>query len=136
MQRIPSLFVAPSPLGGRGVFTAEEIPEGSIIELCPVIVLPPEQTSLLDQTVLYDYYFLWGESDEEYAIALGYGSLYNHSYKPNAEYQADFEGGHLHFYALQTIKAGDEITVNYNGSPEDEEEVWFMARRLEENEEK
>ena len=130
MQRIPSLYVAPSPLGGRGVFTAEVIPAGSVIEICPVIVLPKMQTALLDQTVLYDYYFLWGEREEEYAIALGYGSLYNHSYSPNAEYQADFDRNDLHFYALTAVAAGSELTVNYNGNPDDEGTVWFMARRL------
>lgn len=130
MQRIPSLYIAHSPLGGRGVFTAEDIPEGSILEICPVIVLPKAQTALLDQTVLYDYYFLWGEREEEYAVALGYGSLYNHSYEPNAEYRADFTDNNLHFYALLDVSAGSEITVNYNGEPDGEEEVWFMARRL------
>lgn len=130
MQRIPSLYVAPSPLGGRGVFTAEDIAAGSIVEICPVIVLPKAQTSLLDQTVLYDYYFLWGEQEDRYAIALGYGSLYNHSYAPNTEYRADFGNNDLHFYALQEIPVGSELTVNYNGDPNDEEAVWFMARRL------
>ena len=130
MQRIPSLYVAPSPLGGRGVFTAEDITSGSIIEICPVIVLPKAQTALLDQTVLYDYYFLWGKQEDEYAIALGYGSLYNHSYTPNAEYRADFERNDLHFYALTAVTAGSELTVNYNGNPDEERAVWFMARRL------
>ena len=131
MQRIASLFFAPSQLGGRGVFTAAPVPEGSVIEICPVIVIPGEQSELLDQTALYDYYFLWGPEEENRAIALGYGSLYNHSYAPNAEYRPDFERNELHFYAIRDIAAGKEITVNYNGAPESEDEIWFMARRLE-----
>jgi SET domain-containing protein len=127
MQRIPSLFVAESPLGGRGVFTAADVPEGALIEICPVIVLPGEQLSLIDQTVIYDYYFLWGEEDEHCAMALGYGSLYNHSFQPNARYEADFEGLTLHFFAIRAIKAGEEIVVNYNGDPEDKEAIWFEA---------
>lgn len=130
MQRIPSLYFAPSELGGRGVFTAAEVPEGALLEICPVIVMPKAHLRHLDQTGLYDYYFLWGEEGESCAIALGYGSLYNHSYQPNAVYLPDFGGVALHYYALRTLQAGEEITVNYNGHPSDEGEVWFMARRL------
>ncbi|WP_246141693.1 SET domain-containing protein [Phaeodactylibacter luteus] len=129
LQRLESVFYAPSPLGGRGVFTAAPIPEGAIIEICPVIVMPREHLKYLDETGLYDYYFLWGEEDEECAVALGYGSLYNHSYEPNAMYLPDFMGSTLLFTALKDIEAGTEITVNYNGDPEDDEEVWFMAGR-------
>ena len=128
MQRVQSLFVAYSPIGGRGVFTAASIREGSLIEICPVIVLPGAQIPLIDKTALYDYYFLWGADEEECAIAMGYGSLYNHAFRPNAIYEADFEGRTLNFYAIKTIEAGEEITVNYNGDPELKDEVWFPAR--------
>jgi len=130
MQRIPSLFFAPSPLGGRGVFTAEGVAVGSVLELCPVIVLSGNNRAWLDHSELYDYYFLWGESNQQYAIALGYGSLYNHSFQPNAEYRADFERQELHFYAIRKIEAGAEITVNYNGEPDNDDKLWFPARRL------
>jgi SET domain-containing protein len=47
--------------------------------------------------------------------SLGYGSLYNHSYRPNARY--DDEGGQAKvFRTLRDIAAGEEITVNYKGS--------------------
>ncbi|MCO6476701.1 MAG: SET domain-containing protein-lysine N-methyltransferase [Phaeodactylibacter sp.] len=130
MQRIPSLFIAHSPLGGRGVFTAALIPEGALLEVCPAIIMPGEQREFIDQTALYDYYFIWGENDEQCAIALGYGSLYNHSFEPNAEYRADFESLTLDFYALRDIGAGEEITVNYNGDPDNRDELWFNARKL------
>ncbi|HNE48113.1 MAG TPA: SET domain-containing protein-lysine N-methyltransferase, partial [Saprospiraceae bacterium] len=59
------------------------------------------------------------------AIALGYGSLYNHSYNPNARYEVDFDEEVIRFYTLSTIKAGGEITVNYNGDWQDQNPVWF-----------
>lgn len=126
MQRIPSLFFTESPLGGRGVFTAAAIPQGALIEICPVVVIPGGQLPLIDQTVIYNYYFLWGEEDEHCAMALGYGSLYNHSFEPNARYDADFEGLTFHFFALRDIEAGEEIVVNYNGDPEDKDAIWFQ----------
>ena len=60
------------------------------IELCPVVVIPPHEIETIDKTVIYNYYFLW--QNNQAAIALGYGSLYNHSYDPNAEYIMDYEG--------------------------------------------
>jgi hypothetical protein len=124
-QRIPSLFIAESELGGRGVFTAEPLEAGSLIEVCPVIVLPEKDLPAIHGSGLHDYYFLWEEDQKKCAIALGYGSLYNHSYQPNARYDADYEGRTLDFYTLEDIEAGSEITVNYNGEPEVQTPVWF-----------
>ncbi|MEL6635246.1 MAG: SET domain-containing protein [Bacteroidota bacterium] len=124
-QRIPHLYVAPSPLGGRGVFTAKRIPKGSIIEVCPVLVLPPGQLPHIDQTELFNYYFEWAENSKSGALALGYGSLYNHSYAPNAHYRADMVMDTIDFYALRAIPAGNEIFVNYNGTPKDDAPLWF-----------
>ncbi len=125
MQRIPSLYFAASPLGGRGVFSAAPIPEGSLIEICPVIVCPQEDLPIIHCTRLHDYYFLWGDDQKECAIALGFGSLYNHSFDPNAIYMPDFNGDVITFYSLRDIEAGEEITVNYNGDPEDPQPLWF-----------
>lgn len=127
MQAIPSLYIAHSSLGGRGVFTAADIPEGSVIEVCPVIAMPVRDRAFLDETDLYDYYFIWGENDNQCAIVLGYGSLYNHAYEPNAQYAADYDGDTLNFYALQDIAAGEEITVNYNGDPREHTALWFKV---------
>ncbi len=124
-QRIPSLYVAESELGGRGVFTGEDLDPGSLIEVCPVIVLPEKDLPVIHQTRLHDYYFLWEEDQRKCAIALGFGSLYNHAYRPNAHYVADYEGQTLDFYALRPIPAGSEITVNYNGEPDVDTPVWF-----------
>jgi uncharacterized protein len=129
LQRIPSLYVAPSPLGGRGVFSALPIEEGSLIEICPVIVLKAEDREWIEKTDLYNYYFFWGENEKENAVALGYGSLYNHSFQPNAHYFPDFEGRTITFEALCDIEAGEEITVNYNGDPDVQTPVWFQAKK-------
>jgi SET domain-containing protein len=129
MQRLPSLYIASSPLGGRGVFTAEHIPEGSLIEICPVIIISKDDCALIHQTHLHDYYFLWGEQDQACALALGYGSLYNHSFEPNAEYSPDYENDNFEFYALSEIKAGNEVTVNYNGEPGEQDSLWFEAKK-------
>lgn len=124
-QRVPCLFIAESSLGGRGVFTGEHLEEGDLIEICPVIVLPEADLPIIHRTKLHDYYFLWGDDQQQCAIALGYGSLYNHAYEPNARYLLDYEHDTIDFYCIKKIEAGEEITVNYNGEPEVKTPVWF-----------
>lgn len=128
MQRLPFVFFQESPKGGRGVFTAEFIPIGTLIEICPVIILNPQDLKTIHETFLHDYYFLWDREGREGAIALGFGSLYNHSFAPNAEYQTNREGRSIDVYASQDIRAGEEITFNYNGTRFDNSPLWFEAQ--------
>lgn len=124
-QRIPHLYVAASDLHDRGIFSLAPIPQGSIIEICPVLIIPPDQLEHLKKTVLYDYYWDWNEDKKSGAIALGFGALYNHSYQPNARYLVDFENRHIEIHAIANIEAGEEINFNYNGDPKDQSKVWF-----------
>ncbi len=128
MQRLPFVYFGQSPKGGRGVFTSEFIPIGTLIEICPVIVIPEEDLQDVHETCLHDYYFLWSDDGSEGAIALGFGSLYNHSFRPNAEYITNRETQSLDVYAIEDIAAGSEITFNYNGSPHNKEELWFEVK--------
>lgn len=105
---------------GRGVFAKERILKDTCIERCPVVALyDPKERKRLRKTGLVNYYFLWGDKREYPAICLGWGSIYNHSFTPNARYEKVMEEGRMDFYALRDIEAGEEITVNYNGSPTD-----------------
>jgi len=124
-QRNPHLYIAPSDIHDRGVFCAKDISKGEIIEICPVLVVSEEDAEKLDETVLFNYVFIWGDDDQQGAIVFGYGSLYNHAYKPNAEYAADYEDDTFTIYALKKISAGDEILINYNGNPNSKKKVWF-----------
>jgi SET domain-containing protein len=121
----PSIEVRRIGGKGRGVFARELIREGSIIERAPVIVIPAVE---IDEnpydTVLTRYCFQWGRNSV--ALVLGYGSLYNHSYRPNAYYR-DLRSRVKEFVALREIQPGEEITINYNGSPHDKSDVGFRA---------
>jgi SET domain-containing protein len=122
---LPWLFINETQKKGRGVYTREAISEGSIIEIAPVIVLPEEEREWIDKSVLYNYYFLWGEDNAQTAIALGYGSMYNHSTTPNVAYQMDYEANTITYIAWIDIAAGEELCINYNGDEDSQEKVWF-----------
>ena len=108
---------------GRGVFARRPIREGEEIERVPVLVLPIDEVKRVKEwTGLASYCFLWGNGTV--ALALGYGSLYNHSYRPNARYQDVAEKTKV-YLAVRDIAEGEEITINYNGDPFDLEPVGF-----------
>jgi SET domain-containing protein len=122
-----ALTIKESPGRGRGVFAARAFNPGDIIEVCPVIVLSPEDAHRLDPTALYSYYFGWSPDNTGGAIALGYGSLYNHSDTPNAAYHRDEAARAITITALRPIAAEEEILITYNfGSTG--AKPWFEAR--------
>lgn len=125
MQRFPFLYFAASDIAGRGIYTAEPIEKDTLIEICPMLVLPEKDFDAIHGSALHDYYFLWGEETNQCAIALGFGSLYNHSYEPNARYLIDYDEETIEIYTRRLINAGEEITVNYNGDPKEQTPVWF-----------
>jgi SET domain-containing protein len=107
-------------LGGRGVFARVPIASGTVIECVPVILIPKNQVFGTSEAArqarrLTWYVFDWNDKNglAHVALALGYGSLYNHSYEPNADYWLE-EPDAMFFEAIQDIEAGQEITVNYN----------------------
>jgi SET domain-containing protein len=125
---LPFLFIAPTSTMGRGVFTSENIEAGTVVEIAPVIVMDRENRKLLDQTLLHDYIFEWGDKKNQCCMALGYVPIYNHSYKSNCEYEMDFEQDQISIKAVHFIKAGEELFINYNGNWNDDKRLWFDAK--------
>ncbi len=121
----PALFIAKTTRMGFGVFTKEALPAGVLLETSPVIVMSGADRLLLDQTLLHDYIFEWGTDQKSCALALGYLSLYNHSYSSNCEYEMDFKKSIMHIKTVHAVKRGAELFINYNGDWNNEKKVWF-----------
>ena len=121
------IFVKTIRKNYRGVFASENIKKGETVEICPVIVVPKKHEKMIDKTHLLNYYYLWGPQNQP-AIALGYGSLYNHSFSPNIEYEEKVKKKVLVFKALRNIKKGEELKSNYNGDHDSKDEVWFKVK--------
>lgn len=122
---LPILSIAASPERGRGVFTTEDIETGTIVEISPVLVLDPEERSKVEQTMLFNYIFEWGDDLKSACVALGYLSVYNHSYTANCIYEMDFEHELMQIRTVKPIKAGEELFINYNADPNDAKPIWF-----------
>ena len=123
---LPCLYVSVTEQMGRGVFTEEAIDAGTIIETSPVVVMSAEDRKLLDKTLLHDYIFEWGNN--ECCMALGYISVYNHSYASNCEYEMEIEEEVIRIKTMRHISAGEELFINYNGTWNNKKPVWFHAR--------
>jgi hypothetical protein len=118
------LLVVTTPGKGRGVVANQAFAVGDTVELVPVLVI--EDGDVLDLTPLGNYVFNWPTSESAVAVAFGCGSLYNHSYAPNARYTKVTDGhGSIRFTAIKPIAVGDEICINYNGDPADQSPMWF-----------
>lgn len=107
------------PGKGRGIFARILIPKGTIFETVPLLIC--KQDDIIGSTLM-NYVYAWTETTV--ALALGYGSLYNHSYKPNARYD-DLAQSRKEYTALRDIQPGEEVTINYNGDPKSKKSVGF-----------
>lgn len=124
---LPDLVIAPSGKKGRGVFAGKGIEENTVIEISPVIVLDKNDRVLVEKTKLFNYIFEWGDKRKKACIALGYVSLYNHSYSANCDYEMDFEASLVKITTTRKIKKGEELMINYNAEPESKTPVWFKT---------
>ncbi len=114
---------------GRGVFAARAFAAGELVESAPVVLcngrfeaLPAELRALL-----FDWAHLAG-ARSGHALALGYGSLYNHDNPANLRYEAESQRHRLRFVAARDIAVGEELTINYNaagGGHASAQDNWF-----------
>jgi hypothetical protein len=103
---------------GRGVFAGKNFKRGELLEVCPLLVLDKyaaELAWIAHGNIFERYYFDY--NDQYSAIALGYGSLYNHSKNPNATYSINTDSNELVIYALKNIKKDSQVFINYGYDP-------------------
>ncbi len=113
---------------GNGIFTSEPIKANTIVEVSPVIVMKHTERKLLDQTLLHDYIFEWGERKKQCCMAMGYVPLYNHSYDSNCESEMEFDKEIISVRAVRNIDKGEELFINYNGTYNNGKPVWFEVK--------
>lgn len=102
--------VGPAGTKGRGVFATAPIRKGETIEVSPALLIPREEADEFLTTFMAHYIFRT-DRGQRYVIALGFGSLFNHDPKANAEFFV--ERTHVRITAIKAIPVGREVTVNY-----------------------
>jgi len=116
-------------LRGIGVFASRALEAGEVVEVSPVIQLKLEFDEM--DVDLKRRVFNWerlASVQGVSAIALGYGSMYNHANPANMRYSCAFAGEAIAFIAVRAIHRGEELTINYNGvggAPASDEDDWF-----------
>ena len=103
---------------GVGVFAAHDIEEGTHLRLFPEKGPAPVERDANAVPECFRAYCIWKGSLLTCPSDFGHmaiGWYLNHSKTPNA-YHVEFD-----YYANRDIKAGDEITIDYNSLEESED---------------
>jgi len=114
---------------GKGAFAKKDIEKDTIIDIANVVLIPNKEYRKIKKTQLYNYCYIWEDSKHKpafkNAITLSVSQFINHSYNPNLRYLYDYKNKAIEYMAIQDIKKGDELTVNYNGLVDDTSPLWF-----------
>lgn len=109
-----------SPIHGHGIYSNTEIAKGELIEEAKLLKLS-WRSKIIQDSVLVNY--VWTnntctcencqkEGHEQY-LALGFGSIYNHSKNPNTLLKLNFETETLQIFSNKNIGRDEEILVSY-----------------------
>ena len=134
--RPPSVYVKDTGTPkGRGVFAARPFSAGEVVEECPVVLISKPYEAIHKE--LKTFVFYWespGSRAATQALALGYGSLYNHANPANMRYETDAGALLMRFVAVRGISPDEELTINYNadgGAAMSNEDWWFEEKGIE-----
>lgn len=109
------IYIAKSKIknAGRGVFAGRDIEKGEVVERCPVVEVPKNDVSNFNDSYLVQYFFYFGKKKERLMLVLGFGSIYNHSDKPNLTFRESANKGCVDFISITDIKKNSELTFDY-----------------------
>ncbi|KIW26935.1 uncharacterized protein PV07_06723 [Cladophialophora immunda] len=125
LLRTTGLVLVMNTAKGRGVFATQDIPRGTVVEVSPVLIFTEEEVEKHTQhTCLQHYTYYWpSESGRTMtqALALGLGSMFNHSTRDqNVGWKRNTETEVIVYIALRDIKAGEELCISYGSV-----RLWF-----------
>lgn len=110
-----NIIVKKSSINNYGVFAQEDIPANTVIEECYAIMISDDVYPTLRNYVFRGKKNSW--------LSFGYGSIFNHSAKPNTSFSVDHENSWIVFTSKRHIHKGEEILISYG-------DTWFSARNI------
>ena len=124
-------------INGWGVFTTEDIPNDTIIEISPVILFPADLLSMAifcargegykDKDLQLDQYAVsWinpiGAEYIKSAMMTGLCPMYNHSDNNNARLTTDYTDRLMGITTIRSVNKGEQLTINYGPD-------WFERKK-------
>ncbi|KAJ7288446.1 cytidine deaminase-like protein [Mycena rebaudengoi] len=114
----PACIVRKSEGKGRGVYASRPIASQTVVESSPVLLFTKEEYEQHGRfTILDEYTFKWRNGSM--ALALGIGSLFNHSNSPNVSYTIDSSSDSIHYTTTREIQPDEELCIYYGAN------LWF-----------
>jgi uncharacterized protein len=116
------------------------MPAGVTVDISPVLLIPTHES---EGTTLAHYTYTWpAEGDilasqiqtapnskaflndnvpkvTRQALALGLGSMFNHSRRPNIAWERDIPTQSIRYFTLREIEGGEELCISYGPK------LWF-----------
>ncbi|RUS13199.1 hypothetical protein BC937DRAFT_95686 [Endogone sp. FLAS-F59071] len=113
----PKLEIRHHPIKGRGVFALQPLPSSTLVDVSPVLLFSHPEYAEHGRHTLLDYYtYRWPGG---FALALGLGSIFNHSRRPNVGFVRDTERGVIRYLTTKEIEPGEELCISYG------DHLWF-----------
>ena len=108
--------------GGRGLFAARDLSPRELLHEAPCIRVPRTQYDEFCKHTVFEEY-LFNAPDGSRLLALGLGSIFNHSRRPNVDYRLGSADENVirFFVGHRAIPAGEELCIYYG--PDDH--LWF-----------
>lgn len=113
------IVVRSSKVQGRGVFAADDIKEGELIERCPIVVMAHRMNYHKDPMIWAYMFTNTCPCDEckkhggHFLMVLGYGQIYNHQDNNNAQIKFNIKDQFADIVALRDISKDSEIFISY-----------------------
>lgn len=100
---------------GRGIFATMDIPINTVIEVSDIIVFSKKDSKLIKDSKMILNKYVYYYTKHKAALALGLGSLFNHSKKSNVEYIVKKEK--IYFISTKKVKRGEQLFIDYGYDP-------------------
>ena len=118
-----SLFCIGNGPKGRGLFAMKTISPRTLVHIAPCIRIPKKEYERHVQYSIFEHYlFNDGRNNGgDKLLALGYGSLFNHSSsQPNIDYQINSDELEIRYSTgHRQVLQGEELCISYGGN------LWF-----------
>lgn len=117
-ERRSMIEVGESGIHGRGAFTTVAVAKGDVFHVAPMMIFDCAQAPHAAKTWVSHYVFYVADCPNDpdceiTALALSPISFVNHARPSNCAFQVNVAAQTISFVALRDLRAGEEVTIDY-----------------------